>query len=323
MSEKSFADRLHKTVLSHSNIIISFIDNGAKIYTLAKEASAVKELAEFADTLQTCNSQQILNVFRGLPNECISMLSDEAQNQLKNPSYLTCLNNQQKENIICEIKHCQKKLVNSILFKEIACASAIILTQMKSLMKLSEELKETANLVEDSKEKIENIIKKLIELEKDQTKMSQKSAEMKETEKIDTAELGRLSLKLMVLIKKETEISSSIIQLKMKVDGKIISLNVQRTGAKHDVYVDAMQVLSNFIEFAMVGEMFSKTLIAVKTITTSLFVTLGVLKYQQCQLTAKRIKELSEILGQVMDLEQDVKTIEQILLDAETWINEQ
>lgn len=313
---------LAQAVSKHSNSIVSLIDNGATYYTLSGKASALKELAEFSNTLQTCDSKQIFNVFSGLPDECKSLLSDKAQTQLMSPGYWTYLKNDQKKDIIGEIELCQNELVNSILFKEVFCASTLLLTQLNSLMQLSSELKQTGKLVEDSKVKIDAIIEKLDELKADQAEISQSMAEMQNAEKIDSSELDQLSYDLMLLNDKENEVRLSIDKLKVEVSGKIVCLGDQRTGAIRDACVDASQVVGNLIEYSMAGGIYSAGLSSLKFVTTSLFAAMGMAKYRQSQLAAKRIEELSEILKQVENLEKDVNEIKKVLMAAMKWKNE-
>lgn len=311
-----------QAVLTHPNSIFSIIDNGTKVYSLAGKASALKELAEFADRLQTHSPRQIHNIFNSMPENCKNLLSKEAQEVLNNQGFFTWLNDQQKENIASEIEQCQSKLVNSILYKELFCASTLIITQVSSLVKLAKELKEASNLVEESKDKIDRIIEKLDELETDQTKMSQTVAAMEETEEVNPAALEQLALDVMFLSNRESDVRRSIDQVRVDVSGKIVRLGDQRTGAIRDACVDVSQVAGNLIEYSMAGDMYSGGLKILKVLTTSFFVAMSVAKYQQSQLTAERIEELSVILKQVEALEKDVEEMQKIILKAMTWLKE-
>lgn len=314
MSQNSLTDLVNRLV-NQISTYATVADGIYKVVNVIKNASALQNMVEFENTLQTNNPQKIQRFFSSLPKTCKNMLSEETRQKLSNQKFYDCFDDKQNQVIVDETKECQSKLVDTILFKEIFIALAILGSQTYSLMNLANELEQADNLIKESKKEIKKIKINLENVKKEQINMSQTLANIKETE-IDSTEL---ILQASVIARLSFSLSTTCLEiqsLKIEVNGKIKTLKTERKGAGRDIFVNSVQVLSNVIELAVEGNMFSKLQFTTKCISTTLFATFGAIKFGQYCLTEKRVEELSKILTEVESLETEAEAIKEIIQNA-------
>ena len=315
---------LAKLVLNQPTSIYTVFGNGFKIYALYQEASTLKELIGFIGIVQTQSSRQINKIFVNLSEHCKNRLSKQAQKTLNSLGFFTWINLQQKEDIISEINQCQSKLVSTIFYKELFGSIALILKQMNSQFKLSTELNENINIVENSKVTTDGIIVKLDDLEQNRINVSQTITKMTElpVEEVDSSKIKHLFFSLISLNTGETKVRRSINQVKTEVGKKMARLSDQNVVAFCDTCMNASQVASNILEYSMAGTVYSTALVVLKLFTTTLFAAMSVVKYKQSQLASQKIEELSEILRQLETFVNQLESVQETMRAAMALLNE-
>lgn len=315
---------LAKLVLNQPTSIYTIFGNGFKIYALYQEASTLKELIGFIGIVQTQSSRQINKIFVNLSEHCKNRLSKQAQKTLNSLGFFTWINLQQKEDIISEINQCQSKLVSTIFYKELFGSIALILKQMNSQFKLSTELNENINIVENSKVTTDGIIVKLDDLEQNRINVSQTITKMTElpVEEVDSSKIKHLFFSLISLNTGETKVRRSINQVKTEVGKKMARLSDQNVVAFCDTCMNASQVASNILEYSMAGTVYSTALVVLKLFTTTLFAAMSVVKYKQSQLASQKIEELSEILRQLETFVNQLESVQETMRAAMALLNE-
>lgn len=195
---------------------------------------------------------------------------------------------------------------------------------MNSQFKLSTELNENINIVENSKVTTDGIIVKLDDLEQNRINVSQTITKMIElpVEEVDSSKIKHLFFSLISLNTGETKVRRSINQVKTEVGKKMARLSDQNVVAFCDTCMNASQVASNILEYSMAGTVYSTALVVLKLFTTTLFAAMSVVKYKQSQLASQKIEELSEILRQLETFVNQLESVQETMRAAMALLNE-